>query len=294
MPSSRPRRSVLYVPGANPRAIAKALSLAADAVILDLEDAVAPTEKAVARARVVELLSQPRAPDGPELIVRINALASGFGRADLAEMLPAKPDGLLVPKVAGASDLAAIRRVAAELLPSVRLPLWAMVETARAVADPLAIAIDRDAAMPLAAFVLGLNDLAAETGTQQVPGRGPMLPWLMTVLAAGRAGGLDVVDGVFNDLRDSDGFEAECRQGRDCGFDGKSLIHPGQIEIANRSFAPDPDELAYARRIADLFDAPEHAGLGVVAFEGKMVERLHAEAARRLVAHAAVIGRRRF
>ncbi len=292
MPSSRPRRSVLYVPGASPRAMDKALSLAADVVILDLEDAVAPSEKAAARARVADLLAKPRPPHGPEVIVRINALASGFGRADLAEVLPASPDGVLVPKVATAADLAAIRRVASGILPALRLPLWAMVETARAVADPLAIALDRDEAMPLTAFVLGLNDLAVETGARQRPGRAPMLPWLMAVLVAGRAGGLDIVDGVFNDLRDAAGFETECRQARDCGFDGKSLIHPGQIEIANHCFAPEPDELAFARRIVDLFDQPTNAGLGVVALEGKMVERLHVEAARRLIARAAVIDRR--
>jgi citrate lyase subunit beta / citryl-CoA lyase len=294
MPSSRPRRSVLYVPGANPRAIDKALQLAADVVVLDLEDAVAPTEKAAARARVAALLGRPRGPHGPEIIVRINGLASGFGRADLAEVLPAAPDGILVPKIATAGDLAAIRRIAAEIVPTAHLPLWAMIETARAVADPLGIALDRDAAMPLEAFVLGVNDLAAETGARQRPGRAPMLPWFMAVLAAGRAGGLDVVDGVFNDLRDAAGFEAECLQAGDCGFDGKSLIHPGQIDVANRCFAPEPDELAFARRIADLFDEPLHAGLGVVAFEGKMIERLHAEAARRLIARAAVIGNRGF
>ncbi len=294
MPSSRPRRSVLYVPGANVRALAKIPSLATDVVILDLEDAVAPAEKAAARNRVAALLAAPRAPEAPEIVVRVNALASGFGRDDLAELLPLAPDGVLIPKVTRAEDLAAVRRVAAEVAPDVRLPLWAMIETARAVADPLGIAEAHDAALPLAVLVLGLNDLAAETGARQLPGRAPMLPWLMAVLAAGRAGGQDVIDGVFTDLVDTDGFAAECRQGRDCGFDGKSLIHPGQIAMANQCFAPDEAELAFARRIAGLFDQREHAGLGVVAFEGKMVERLHAEAARRLLARARAIEARGF
>lgn len=293
MSSHHPRRSVLYVPGGNERALAKAPGLAADVLILDLEDAVAPSEKPMARARAAAFLAAPRPQQRPELVVRVNALATTYGRDDIATLLPLAPDGLLVPKVTTPDDLAAVRALAAAIVPGSATALWAMVETARAVADPLAIALDRSQFLPLAALVLGLNDLAAEMGTRQLPGRAPMLPLLMAVLAAGRAGGLDVIDGVFNDLRDGAGFEAECLQGRDCGFDGKSLIHPGQIGPANRAFAPDGEALARARRIAGLFDAPEHAGLGVVVFEGRMVERLHAEAARRLVARADAIASRR-
>ncbi|MBZ9937371.1 CoA ester lyase [Mesorhizobium sp. BR1-1-16] len=289
MPSSRPRRSVLYVPGANPRALEKAMGLGADVVILDLEDSVAPAEKPAARARVAALLAVPRHPHAPEIVVRINGPADGLGAADLAAILPARPDGVLVPKIATAADLDAMRRSAAEAAPGAIMPLWAMIETARAVADPLSIALAGDAAYPLVALVLGLNDLAVETGARQLPGRAPMVPWLMNVLAAGRAGGLDVIDGVFNDLTDMAAFEAECRQARDCGFDGKSLIHPRQIAGANSIFAPDLAAIAEARRIAGLFDEPRHRGLGVVAFEGRMVERLHAEAGKRLLARLEAI-----
>ncbi|SHF52599.1 citrate lyase subunit beta / citryl-CoA lyase [Kaistia soli DSM 19436] len=292
MPSSRPRRSVLYVPGANPRALEKALGLGADAVILDLEDAVAPTEKAAARERIAALLAVPRRPDAPEVVVRLNPLAGGLGIADLAVILPAQPDGLLLPKIATAADIGAFRRAAAETAPGVTVPIWAMIETARAVADPLSIALATDGDYPLTALVLGLNDLAAETGARQVRGRAPMLPWMMGVLAAGRAGGLDVIDGVFNDLSDVAAFEAECLQALDCGFDGKSLIHPRQIEAANRAFMPNEAALAEARRIAGLFDEPRHVGLGVLAVEGRIVERLHAEAAKRLIARFEVIASR--
>ncbi|HWJ74970.1 MAG TPA: CoA ester lyase [Kaistia sp.] len=289
MPSSRPRRSVLYVPGANPRALDKAMGLGADVVILDLEDSVAPAEKPAARARVAALLAVPRHPHAPEIVVRINGPADGLGAADLAAILPARPDGVLVPKIATAADLEAVRRSAAEAAPGAATPIWAMIETARAVADPLSIALAADATYPLAALVLGLNDLAVETGTRQLPGRAPMVPWLMNVLAGGRAGGVDVIDGVYNDLTDMAAFEAECRQARDCGFDGKSLIHPSQIAAANSTFAPDAAAIEEARRIAALFDDPGHQGLGVVSFEGRMVERLHAEAAKRLLARLEAI-----
>jgi len=283
----RPRRSALYVPGSNDRAMVKALTLAADVVILDLEDAVAPSEKEAARARMVEAVAASRRAGGrAEIVVRANGLDTPWIEADLAAIGAARPDAVLLPKISRASDLA---RVRAMIAADVALPLWAMIETPRAVLDPLAIAEAQDERLPLDALVLGLNDLARETGAQQLAGRAPMLPWMMAALAAARAAGIDILDGVFNDIADDAGFAAECRQGRDCGFDGKTVIHPRQIAGANAAFAPGAQELAWARRIAGVFDAPENEGKGVVMVEGRMVERLHADMARRLLAVAEAI-----
>ncbi|MCX5477584.1 CoA ester lyase [Kaistia geumhonensis] len=292
MPSSRPRRSVLYVPGVNERALAKLPGLAVDVVILDLEDSVAPHMKAEARDRVAAVLGAPRRDNGPELVVRINALAEGEGAADLAAVLPAAPDGVLLPKVAVPDDLAAVRAVALAQGVETGTTLWAMIETARSVADPLPIALAQDGVLPLAALVLGLNDLSLALGTRLAPGRAAFLPLMMGVLAAARAGGLDVIDAVHNDIGDLDGLAAECAFAADCGFDGKSLIHPAQIEIANRAFAPSDAAIAAAEAIVDLFDRPENRDRGVVAHDGRMVERLHAEAAGRLLARARTIARR--
>lgn len=287
----RPRRSALYVPGSNPRAMAKAPTLGADVVIFDLEDAVAPLEKESSRQRVVEAVAALRSGDGTasEIVVRVNGLDTPWIEADLAAIGAARPDGILLPKISRAQDLARVRGMIAG---DVALPLWAMVETPRAVLDPLEIAEAQDERLPLVALVLGLNDLARETGTRQVSGRAPMLPWMMTALAAARATGLDILDGVFNDIADADGFGAECRQGRDCGFDGKTVIHPKQVAGANAAFAPDAEELAWAARIAGVFDERENAGKGVVRVDGRMVERLHAEMAARLLAVAAAIAAR--
>lgn len=292
MPSSRPRRSVLYVPGVNERALAKLPGLAVDVVILDLEDSVAPHMKAEARDRVAAVLRAPRRDNGPELVVRINALAEGEGAADLAAVLPAAPDGVLLPKVAVPDDLAAVRAVALAQGVETGTTLWAMIETARSVADPLPIALAQDDVLPLAALVLGLNDLSVALGTRLAPGRAAFLPLMMGVLAAARAGGLDVIDAVHNDIGDLDGLAAECVFAADCGFDGKSLIHPAQIEIANRAFAPSDAAIVAAEAIVDLFDQPENRDRGVVAHDGRMVERLHAEAAGRLLARARTIARR--
>ncbi|ODT14956.1 MAG: malyl-CoA thiolesterase [Kaistia sp. SCN 65-12] len=286
----RPRRSALYVPGANARAMAKAPTLGTDVVILDLEDAVAPSEKALSRTRVAEAVAAFRqARAAGEIVVRVNGLDTPWIAEDLAVAGEARPDAILLPKISTASDLARVRALVGR---DVALPLWAMIETPRAVLDPLGIAVARDERLPLAMLVLGLNDLARETGTRQLPGRAPMLPWMMAALAAARAGGIGILDGVFNDIADEAGFEAECRQGRDCGFDGKTIIHPKQVAGANAAFAPGEDEIAWAGRIAGVFDTPENAGKGVVMVEGRMVERLHAEMAQRLLALAAAISAR--
>ncbi|WEK50645.1 MAG: CoA ester lyase [Candidatus Kaistia colombiensis] len=283
----RPRRSALYVPGSNPRAMAKAPMLGADVVIFDLEDAVAPSEKDSSRDRVVEAVVALRRAGTPvEVVVRANGLDTPWVEADLAAIGAARPDGLLLPKISRAGDL---RRVREMIAVDVALPLWAMVETPRAVLDPLGIAEAQDERLPLTVLVLGLNDLARETGTLQVPGRAPMLPWMMNALAAARAAGIDILDGVHSDIADAEGFAAECLQSRQCGFDGKTVIHPAQISGANAAFAPDAGELAWATRIAFIFDEPENADKGVVRVEGRMVERLHADMARRLLALAEAI-----
>ncbi|MCX5579854.1 HpcH/HpaI aldolase/citrate lyase family protein [Kaistia terrae] len=283
----RPRRSALYVPGSNVRAMAKAPTLGADVVIFDLEDAVAPSEKEAARERVVEAVAALRqAGTQSEIVVRANGLDTPWIDADLAAIGAALPDALLLPKISRAEDLSRVRTMIGG---DVALPLWAMIETPRAVLDPLDIAEAKDERLPLTVLVLGLNDLARETGALQVPGRAPMLPWMMAALAAARVAGIEILDGVFNDIADGEGFSAECLQARQCGFDGKTVIHPAQIAGANAAFAPDADELAWASRIAAVFDAPENAGKGVVRVEGRMVERLHADMAKRLLALAEAI-----
>lgn len=283
----RPRRSALYVPGSNPRAMAKAPTLGADVVIFDLEDAVAPAEKDSARERVVEAVAALRQAGAPvEIVVRANGLDTPWIEADLAAVGAARPDALLLPKISRPGDLARVRGMIGA---DVSLPLWAMIETPRAILDPLGIAKAQDARLPLAVLVLGLNDLARETGARQVPGRAPMLPWMMTALAAARTAGIEILDGVFNDIADEAGFAAECLQARDCGFDGKTVIHPKQVAGANAAFAPGAEELAWAARIAPVFDLAENAGKGVVMVEGRMVERLHADMAKRLLQLAEAI-----
>ncbi len=283
--SVRPRRSVLYMPGSNARALEKARELPADAVILDLEDAVAPDAKAQARALIVKALQ-----DGGfgrrEVLVRINGLDTGWWIDDLV-VAAAGPDALLVPKVSTPDH---IRRVAKHLVgvrAEARIRIWAMMETPLAMLNARDIAAAAlDPATRLAGLVMGTNDLARETRAQIVPGRAPMLPWLMNCVAAARAHGIDILDGVYNDLGDAEGFAAECRQARDLGFDGKTLIHPQQIAPCNEAFSPTPEEVAWARTIIAVFDLPENADKGVIQIDGRMVERLHADMARRTVAIA--------
>jgi citrate lyase subunit beta/citryl-CoA lyase len=289
----RPRRSVLYMPGANARALEKARSLAADCVILDLEDSVAPDAKRLAREQVAASV----AAGGfglREIIIRINALSSEWGADDLAAAVLAKPDGILVPKIATAVDLIALgERLDAMGAPD-EIAVWAMMETPLAVFHAEAIAATRTtvAGRRLVALVLGTNDLAKETRARLVPGRLPMLGWLSTAVLAARAHGLDVIDGVCNEFNDLDIFTAECRQGLDLGMDGKTLIHPKQIEIANQIFAPTSEEVAWAERIIAAFEEPQNATRGVISLDGRMVERLHAEMAARVVGIAAAVAAR--
>ena len=281
----RPRRSMLYMPGSNARAIEKARELPADGVILDLEDAVAPDAKAQAREMVVQAL-QKGGFGGREVLVRINGLDTAWWRDDLA-VAAAGPDALLLPKVSTPEQLRELARHFVGVGAEARIRVWAMMETPLAMLNAREIAAAAlDPATRLAGFVMGTNDLAKETRARIAPGRAPMLPWLMACVAAARAYGLAILDGVYNELGDLEGFAAECRQARDLGFDGKTLIHPQQIAPCNAAFSPAPEEVAWARKIIAAFDLPENAGKGVIQIEGRMVERLHAEMARQVVAIA--------
>jgi citrate lyase subunit beta / citryl-CoA lyase len=284
----RPRRSVLYMPGSNARALEKARELPADGLILDLEDAVAPEAKAQAREAIVKALKNGFG--DREVLVRINGLDTRWWVEDLNAIAGAKPDAVLVPKV---SDPGQLQDLAARIVdmgtdPHVRV--WAMMETPLAmlnVGEIAAAALDSETR--LTGFVMGTNDLAKDTRARLVPGRAPMLPWLMNCVAAARAYGLDILDGVYNDLGDAEGFAAECLQARDLGFDGKTLIHPKQIEPCNTAFSPTEEEVATARKMIAAFELPENRDKGVVQIDGRMVERLHAEMAQRTVAIADAI-----
>jgi len=286
----RPRRSVLYMPASNERALAKIASLACDAVIIDLEDGVAPADKVSARDRVADVLAA-RPQRRCEMMVRINPLSSEWGIDDLLAVAKAEPDGVLLPKIVIPRDILEAGDLLDDNLASDTVKLWAMIETPKALLNIGAIAeLGRDPASRLACFVAGTNDLVKATGILATPDRRYLMPWLVQLVLAARAGGLDVIDGVANDFRDLDGFARECAEAAAMGFDGKSLIHPAQIEPANRTFSPTPEALARARAIRDAFALPENAGKGIIALDGRMVERLHLAQAEKLLAKAAIIG----
>jgi len=285
----RPRRSVLYMPGSNARAMEKARTLPADALILDLEDAVAPDAKETARRQVAAAV-RAGGFGHREVLIRINALDTAWGADDLPAALAAGPDAILVPKVSAPNDLQTLGKRLEALGAADHVRIWVMMETPIAILNAGAIAAaSRDPRTRLAGFVMGTNDLAKDTRARIVPGRAPMVSWLMTCIAAARSFGLDIVDGVYNDIGNAQGFERECVEARDMGFDGKTLIHPSQVEPCNRMFSPTADEVDGARKIMAAFDLPENRGLGVVKIDGRMVERLHAEMARRVVAIADAI-----
>lgn len=286
----RPRRSVLYMPGSNARALEKAKTLATDAVILDLEDSVAPDAKLVAREQVAAIVKGGGF-GSREVVVRVNGLSGPWGRDDLAAAVAVTPDAILIPKVSKAEDVFEAVAELDRLGAPESVKIWAMFETPLAVlnARDIAAAASVPAGRRLTVFVLGTNDLAKETRARFVPGRTTMLPWLTTAIAAGRAFGLDVIDGVYNNLSDAEGFAAECAQGRDLGMDGKTLIHPNQLEVANATFSPSEAEVEAARKILAAFALPENASKGVISLDGRMVERLHAEMAERVVAIADAI-----
>jgi citrate lyase subunit beta/citryl-CoA lyase len=290
--SFRPRRSVLYMPGSNPRALEKARELPADVLILDLEDAVAPEAKLQAREAVVKAIQGGFG--DREVLVRINGLDTRWWVEDIDAAASARPDAILVPKVSSPRQLQDLAARLVDMGTDPHVRVWAMMETPLAmlnVGDIAAAALDSETR--LAGFVMGTNDLAKDTRARLVPGRAPMLPWLMNCLAAARAYGLDILDGVYNDIGDAAGFAAECRQARDFGFDGKTLIHPRQIEPCNEAFSPAAEEVDAARKIIAAFDLPENENKGVLQVDGRMIERLHAEMARRTVAIADAIAKRK-
>ena len=279
----RPRRSVLYMPGSNARALEKAATLPADALILDLEDAVAPEAKDIARTQVCAAVKDRRF-GKREVVIRINGLDTPWGHDDIEAAAAAGPDAILVPKVNDAADVAHAEQHMANAPTS--CALWLMIETPRAIFNANAIA---GAGGRLGCFVMGTNDLVKEMRALHTPGREALLASLNIAVLAARAHALTVIDGVFNEIADAPGLEAVCRQGRALGFDGKTLIHPSQIEACNRVFSPDPTEVARARAILDAFDRPENKGRGAISLDGRMVELLHAEIAKQTVALAEAI-----
>ncbi len=281
---ARPRRSVLYMPGSNARAMEKARTIAADALILDLEDAVAPDAKAAAREQVCAALRE-GGYGKREMIVRVNALDTPWGLEDLAAAAAVKPDAVLIPKVSGP----AVLHQAEALLDkhgAHDTALWAMMETPLGILHAEAIA---GATPRLAVFIMGTNDIAKEVRAAHTPMRLPMLTSLGLCLLAARAFGAGIIDGVYNDFKDEAGFAASCRQGLELGMDGKTLIHPSQVGPCNEIFSPSAAEIEMARKIIAEFARPENAGKGVVTVEGRMTELLHAEIARRTVAIAEAI-----
>lgn len=289
----RPRRSVLYVPASNDKALAKIAQLACDAVIIDLEDAVAPADKIAAREKLAGIFANRPDPNGRrrEMVVRVNALSSEWGTDDLAAVAKAEPDGILLPKVDTPRDVLEVGDVLDDSFAPDSVKLWAMIETPKAMLNIGAIAeLGRDPASRLDCFIAGTNDLIKDTGVLATPDRAYLLPWLMQMLLAARAGGIDMLDGVFNDFRDPDAFARECTQAAAMGFDGKTLIHPSQVEAANRAFAPSAQALAEARAVKDAFALAQNSGKGVIALNGRMVERLHLAQAEKLLAKAAAIG----
>jgi citrate lyase subunit beta / citryl-CoA lyase len=287
--SIRPRRSVLYMPGSNARALEKANTLPADGVILDLEDSVAPDAKEAARDQVAAAVKAGGF-GHREVFIRVNGVDTPWHADDLAAAAHAAPDAILVPKVSNPDTLELIGRRLLDMGTDHKTRVWAMIETPLAIFNILSIAAEAaDSESRLTGFVMGTNDLAKDTRARLVPGRAPMLSWLSTCVAAARIYGVVIVDGVYNDIGNSDGFVTECRQGVELGFDGKTLIHPGQIGPCNTAFSPSADEVAWARKTIAAFELPENQGKGVVSIDGRMVERLHADMARRTVAIAEAI-----
>jgi citrate lyase subunit beta / citryl-CoA lyase len=290
--SVRPHRSVLYMPGSNTRALEKAKTLSADGVILDLEDSVAPEAKETARLQVVDVVKAGGF-GAREVVIRVNGVDTPWHADDLSAAAHAAPDVILVPKVSSAETLEMIGRRLLDMGTDHKTRVWAMIETPLAIFNVLSIAAAaRDSETRLSGFVMGTNDLAKDTRARLVPGRAPMLPWLSMCVAAARIYGIDILDGVYNDIGNAEGFLKECTQGVELGFDGKTLIHPNQIEPCNKAFSPSPAEVEQARKMIAAFDLPENKGKGVVSIEGRMVERLHADMARRTVAIAEAISAR--
>jgi citrate lyase subunit beta/citryl-CoA lyase len=285
MSQDRPRRSALYLPGSNARAIEKARTLPCDVVILDLEDSVAPEAKSEARSLACDAVRQGGF-GAREVVIRVNGLDTHWAGDDLRDAAAARPDAILLPKLASTEDVESC----AEQVDG-RAALWGMIETCQAVfrLDALGQA---SRACGLEAWVLGTNDLVKEMRCAPGEDRAPLLPSLSLAVMAARAHGLAILDGVYNDIANLEGLARECAQGARLGFDGKTLIHPTHLEAANRAFSPAADEVAWARTVVAAYDQPENAGKGVIKVEGRMVERLHLAQSRRLIAVAEAIAGR--
>lgn len=285
--SLRPRRSVLYMPGANERALDKAKGLDADALILDLEDAVSPESKPEARERVRAAVASGEY-GHRELTIRVNSADTEWHTEDLRAAAAAGPDAVVVPKVDSAREVYEIERGLEAAGAPEHTKIWAMLETPKAMLDAREIA---EASDRLTVLVLGTNDLANELHAEHVPGRAPLLSGISLALLGARAAGKVILDGVFNDVADLDGFEAECVQGRQFGFDGKTLIHPKQLEPCNRVFAPSQQQVDSSRRIIEAFDQARAEGKGVATVDGRMIENMHVVDAKRILAmHQAING----
>jgi citrate lyase subunit beta/citryl-CoA lyase len=284
---------MLYMPGSHARAIEKARTLPCDGVILDLEDAVAPDAKEAARRQVVEAVKAGGF-GHREVFIRVNGIDTAWSADDLDAAAAAAPDAVLVPKITTGEQLERIGERLLSLHANRHIRVWAMIETPVAILNIREIAAAAlDSETRLSGFVIGTNDLAKETGARIVPGRAPMLAWLSTCVLAAHTYGIDILDGVYNDLGNADGFAAECAQARDLGFDGKTLIHPNQIAPCNAAFSPSEAEVGEARRVIAAFDQPKHRDKGVIQLDGRMVERMHADIARRTVAIAEAIAARK-
>lgn len=284
----RPRRSLLYMPGSNARALEKGRTLPADGLILDLEDAVAPDAKDSARRQVMEAIAA-NGYGAREILVRINGLDTPWGADDIAAVAASAADGVVLPKVEGAAMIqAAEDRLAGYGAPD-RMGIWCMIETPRGVLRSEEIA---GASPRIVGFIMGTNDLAKELRCRQTPDRAPFATSFGLCLLAARAHGIAIIDGVHPDIADDAGLRAVCRQGRDLGFDGKSLIHPNTIAAANEIFAPGDEELVWARRIIAAYEAAREAGRAVIAVDGQLVEDLHVAEAKRLIAFAEDIAAR--
>jgi citrate lyase subunit beta/citryl-CoA lyase len=284
---ARPRRSVLYMPGSNARALEKARSISADALILDLEDAVAPDAKAEARAQVVAAVVA-GGYGKREICIRVNGLDTPWGMDDIKAAVAAKPDAILVPKINSAEDVMRADKALSDAGAPASLQLWCMIETPLAILNIQAIAA-KASSTRMTLWVMGTNDIAKELRAAHTPDRVPMLTSLGMSIIAARAYGLVALDGVYNEIKDEAGFVAVCEQGRDMGFDGKTLIHPSQVGPCNVIFSPDAETVNFARQTIAAFEAPENKGKGVLKVEGRMVEILHAEIAKRTVAIADAI-----
>ena len=274
----RPYRSVLYIPGSKPRALDKARNLPVDAIIFDLEDAVSLEEKETARDTLKEALLEGGYGDRFK-IVRINGFDTDWGEADAKAVTQMGADAVLLPKVSSPADLDALAKITGDL------PIWAMMESPRGMLNAAAIA----AHPKLAGMVMGTNDLAKELQSRFRADRLPMLTSLQLCLLAAKAEGLIIVDGVYNAFKDDEGLQIECEQGRDMGFDGKTLIHPAQVDIANAAFVPSEAEIELAKRQIAAFEEAEAAGQGVAVVDGRIVENLHVATARETLAKAQAI-----